>query len=627
MTIRDIAVSLGFEVDKQSLANAEGAVKGLAQFATKALGFLGIATSLRQLNSMAEEFNGINDKIRGATREMGNQKEIQQQILDIANETKTSYGQMADYVTKYIQQDRKLFSDVEKASRFAELTTKALAGAGRSAGEISGAQSYLQRIIANGKLDQGTYTRMMRQYPELVNTIADGLGVTQERLKSMAAGGRITAEKLVQAFENSSDKIQANFNELDYSISDALLHIRNQWGLFVDQMWVQMGITNDVGNMMVKVFNGMLNGIKKIDAATKKFGGIAAIFKTLGMTAMTVGIVKLIPKIKALITFLGGIKAMITPTHLIVLAIIMIVEDFINFLNGNGSVIGLIFEQMGISADDVKEKIAQGISFVKDVFSGAFGVIKELLGIIFALLAHVWKEYGPYIVATIKFIGANLGRVLSFSLRLIQPILRILKGVLQIIKGILKLDWSSIKEGVKNVFGGIFDYIKAWWSGIHDIVVGFAKSVWEWGADLIDAFIGGIKSKIEGVVNIVKDIGKSIADFLHFSEPDKGPLADFHTWMPDFMEGLAADIDDNQGIVLGSVKKLAGGIATLMQNATSKVGTALQGTKSKGGVNQNVTFNNSFTGTVNDAVKNFISASKAQATDTTKMLARAIGRG
>ena len=40
------------------------------------------------LNRLSEEFGGINDKIRDATRGMGDQEEIQKRILRAANEAR-----------------------------------------------------------------------------------------------------------------------------------------------------------------------------------------------------------------------------------------------------------------------------------------------------------------------------------------------------------------------------------------------------------------------------------------------------------------------------------------------------------------------------------------------------------
>ena len=109
MTIRDIIIGLGFQVDESSAKKAEQGVTNLKNKATKLLGAIGIGFSLVQLNAMAEEFNGINDQIRQATEGLGEQKDIQQQILAAANECKMAYGDMANTASKLMTSDRTLF--------------------------------------------------------------------------------------------------------------------------------------------------------------------------------------------------------------------------------------------------------------------------------------------------------------------------------------------------------------------------------------------------------------------------------------------------------------------------------------------------------------------------------------
>lgn len=66
-----------------------------------------------------------------------------------------------------------------------------------------------------------------------------------------------------------------------------------------------------------------------------------------------------------------------------------------------------------------------------------------------------------------------------------------------------------------------------------------------WGKDLIDNFVDGIKAKVSGLVSAVKSVAGSVADYIGFSEPDKGPLSDFHTYAPDMMKLYSQGIRDN----------------------------------------------------------------------------------
>ena len=112
-----------FKVDKSSINEAKSAIGEVKSFAAKALGVIGIGFSFTQLSSIAEEFGGINDVIRGATRELGDQAEIQQKILQGAQDCREEYGVMAGDVTKLVQLNSKLFP-VDDAVKFVSLVEK-----------------------------------------------------------------------------------------------------------------------------------------------------------------------------------------------------------------------------------------------------------------------------------------------------------------------------------------------------------------------------------------------------------------------------------------------------------------------------------------------------------------------
>ena len=89
---------ISFKTDQASLAQAQSAITSFKSLATKVLGTLGVGLSLSWVKNITEEFNGINDAIRGATEGLGEQSEIQKKILDSAQECRESYGKMAGYV-------------------------------------------------------------------------------------------------------------------------------------------------------------------------------------------------------------------------------------------------------------------------------------------------------------------------------------------------------------------------------------------------------------------------------------------------------------------------------------------------------------------------------------------------
>ena len=127
---------------------------------------------------------------------------------------------------------------------------------------------------------------------------------------------------------------------------------------------------------------------------------------------------------------------------------------------------------------------------------------------------------------------------------------------------------SSLREAAISAFRSMVSGIGSALSGLYSVVSnGFSAAIrfitclpgqaFRWGQDLVQALSTGISSMIQGVINTVSGLAERIRSFLHFSAPDEGPLADYESWMPDFMEGLAKGIEKNRGLVEKAVRDVA----------------------------------------------------------------------
>ena len=86
-----------------------------------------------------------------------------------------------------------------------------------------------------------------------------------------------------------------------------------------------------------------------------------------------------------------------------------------------------------------------------------------------------------------------------------------------------------------------------------------------WGSDLVDNFVQGIKDNLYKVVTAASGMAGVVYDYLHFSKPDKGPLADFDTYAPDLVDLFTKGIDDNQYKLINSVRGMAANVSTNIQ--------------------------------------------------------------
>lgn len=373
MTIRDIAIAMGFKMDESSMKEVEGKIEGVKNFAMKALGAIGIGFSLTQMNALAEEFNGINDQIKNATKGLGEQKDIQQMIMQSANDTKMSYADTAKTVGALVQENEELFGSVDEAIAFNDALTKTFKTAGKSNEEIASLMEAVNKSFAKGKVDTETLNQLMERSPEAVRYLNEQLGSTTDQLEQLAADGKISLEDLKGAFISHTDEINTAFNGLDYSISDGLMYIRNKWGYWLDDINASTGLTKTLAKNMTRAFDTAMKGLDRVrDIAvkvTEKFGGMENVLRFLGIAAATAIAAfkgkKILSFLKAFTGLLNVANLKVMAIIAVILAIALIVEDFINFMQGNDSVIGDMLGKMGYDVDEIRDRIITAWNKVK----------------------------------------------------------------------------------------------------------------------------------------------------------------------------------------------------------------------------------------------------------------------
>lgn len=118
---------------------------------------------------------------------------------------------------------------------------------------------------------------------------------------------------------------------------------------------------------------------------------------------------------------------------------------------------------------------------------------------------------------------------------------------------------ATLGEGILNGLTTVAQWGADIIQTIKDSIMEKIEQAKTWGKDLIQNFVDGIKNSLNLVGDAVKAVAEKIKDFIGFSEPDEGPLSNFHTYAPDMMdlfcEGLEASKTQLEG-TLTSVLQL-----------------------------------------------------------------------
>lgn len=146
-----------------------------------------------------------------------------------------------------------------------------------------------------------------------------------------------------------------------------------------------------------------------------------------------------------------------------------------------------------------------------------------------------------------SIIETGLKLIVALANSLITHLPQLIVKIPEIIRAIVK----GFSDGMPDIIGIGKSIVTAIGDGINSL----ASSALTWGKDLIDNFVSGIKSKISAVTSAVSGIASTVKSFLGFSEPEEGPLSNFHTYAPDMMKLFAKGVKDNERVVTDQIAK------------------------------------------------------------------------
>ena len=207
--------------------------------------------------------------------------------------------------------------------------------------------------------------------------------------------------------------------------------------------------------------------------------------------------------------------------------------------------------------------IQAGIAFWTGIFK-TFGVnIKQLF-------TTIWEAVKLVVHTKIEDIKTNIVEVWTAIKEWITDTLTKIhdkfKEIFDKIKEAVSERINRVKETIVNGMEAAVDYIRS-----------LPEKFYHWGADMVQNIIDGIQSKIDAVKAKVAELAEAIASYIHFSEPDVGPLSNFHTFMPDMIDMMVRGIDQGIPKLQNAMNNMTGNMALQLQNGGS-LGTSVANT-------------------------------------------------
>ena len=228
------------------------------------------------------------------------------------------------------------------------------------------------------------------------------------------------------------------------------------------------------------------------------------------------------------------------------------------------AIVDLIMNIANMIIENLPLILETGIQLVLQVALGIAQALPQMIptivDVVITIVETLIDNVDLLIDAAIALIIGLTEGIINAIPRLVARIPEIVVKIVEaLINAVPKLNDAAreiilgLAEGILSFLTKMGEVASEIMGAFKDGILGFVESAKTWGHDLINNFVTGIKDKINSVVDACKSIAGTIADYLGFSEPDKGPLSNFHTYAPDMIDLFTEGLEDSKSQLQGTL--------------------------------------------------------------------------
>lgn len=466
------------------------------------------------------------------------------------------------------------------------------------------------------------FTKMATEY-KTVDQAMDGLRETA--VNKLQPAFDMISQVGIDAISGISDSLDGiNIDGFAAAMLPAFQSLADAASNFAQQAiaWAQTMDWESIGKSIADLITNIVNGISSFDWGSffsiigdgiglfvdglswiiGNVGAIGGLADIIGAVAVAFGVLNAALTVYNAVMAVQSAIMMANPTTWIILGIVAAIAALILIIKNWGTItetIAAVWEKVknavintwnniysmfvGIFTAILNNPVVQLIvnyvttefNIMKNLITGIWNGIKDIAAGAWEWIKNV--VVGPVLLLC-DLVTGNFTKLKEDASKIFSNLGNALSTIWNGISGIASSIWTAIKEHIGNTVGRMVDGVKfaiqkipGIFSDIFGRVRNFVTSLpgeaLRWGRDIIDGIADGIRGAIGKVTSAVKGVADKIRSFLHFSEPDVGPLSDFHTYMPDMMSGLANGI--KAGIpMLQKAAGLAAGVISGGLNGT-----------------------------------------------------------
>lgn len=476
--------------------------------------------------------------------------------------------------------------------------------AGKFAQAGYSAQDYFQ--LLNNGLDGGAYNldKVNDAINEVTTRLADGtleesMGLYSTKTQELFAAWQTGGATQKQVIDSIVADIQGATNQQDAlnMAAEAFGTMAEDGNLKFIESLTSVGDTySDVSGKAQEMFNNTTTSQQELDSALRtaeeRLAPIGDKIAEVGadlIPELTDGFLEFADFVEqngsAIISVIAGIGAAFVAWN-----VATIIQGVITAIQGMGAAIqGASTAQQIFNAVMGATPIAKVITIILTIITviGTFIATNEDAR---AKLVSVWETIKSTVASAIETVKQVLNSIIDFVknnwqsllLMLVNPFAGAFNLLYDNCEG-FRTTVDNMVENIKTAFANLVSNVTSKAQEIGTSIINGVKSAvdyiaslpskfLQWGKDMIGNLVDGIKSGIGKITDAIGSVADTIRSYIHFSEPDVGPLADFNSYMPDMTGQIAAGIKAGIPDIKAATSEMA---ASMQPNLREANGTAL----------------------------------------------------
>lgn len=392
--------------------------------------------------------------------------------------------------------------------------------------------------------------------------MASSMGLSEQASASMSTSLTALAADMASFYNVSTEVAQTSLQGVFTGETEAL----KKFGIVMTQTNLE-----DFAKKMGKTYDQMSEGEKVLtryafvldatkdaqgdfartsDGAANTFRVFQESLKELGASLGEQILPIITPIVQAINSLIQKFAALPAPIRKIIVVIGLLV-----------AAIGPVILIIGVFMSSIGAIIAQA-PIIAAAFASMIPAIKGLAAsfIELTVAAAPWLLLAAAIAAAGYAVYKNWDDISAGAQKMankVKEAFNDLKDKVESVRNTIANVIPDIEKFFEELPSKILNALKAGAQHIKEEFDRMIKTAKESGQHFIDGFVQGIMSRIEKIVNAVKEVANTVKQFLGFTRPDKGPLHEYEQWMPHFMQGLTKGIKSNIGLIKGAVDDVA----------------------------------------------------------------------